>query len=713
VLRQGGARSRPGTRFVAEVKHSTKDTILIPFQASVAASYMLEFGDTYIRFYKDKAPILSGGIPVEIASPYTEAQLRNIHFTQSVDVLFLFHPDVPQQKLSRISDTSWTILPAVYDPPPSFEDDTDISGGTVTLTPAATTGTSVIFTASAAVFLAGDIGRQIIYGSSYATIVAFGASAGDTASPNDHVRADILATFPGTGPIPAGDWLLRLSPQVTLDPDKKEPVGTQVTLVAGGNAFRAADVGKFITIYGGLVKITQFDSVTQVKGEIKSVMAGTDDANPAAAPAGAWTLEIESWSTTNGFPATGEFYQGRLGQARTPKQKTSFWLSQSDNFDGYAVGAEADRALEYTIASRALNQLEWIADNIDMFIGSAGSEHRVTSGRENEPLGGDVTPLVTRITGHGSASIQPVVIGRRTIFVDRSRRKVLLIGFDLEEDGFDTPEITGLAEHITASGIRLGPSAFATRPDPRIYYVREDGQAITLTYFKNEKVVGFTRLTTEGTFESHGVIPQVAPSPDQVWALVKRTINGVTKRYVEVFDEDASELAGRAWTSIETDCAKVYDLAGTPTTVLTGLGHLEGKTVDVITDGSYRGTKVVASAQITLTEAASETAEVGLHFDGTLTTMRPAVEGMMVEGLPRSWKKLWARVLNSMGGKLNGIELVYPTVPLTTRPLYTGDVEITTYAVTDTDGAVTLLRDKPYPMTVLALFGEVEFGTLG
>ena len=53
VYPHGSASRRSGTQFVAEVKDSTKKTRLIPFEFSTVQTYILEFGDQYIRFYKD------------------------------------------------------------------------------------------------------------------------------------------------------------------------------------------------------------------------------------------------------------------------------------------------------------------------------------------------------------------------------------------------------------------------------------------------------------------------------------------------------------------------------------------------------------------------------------------------------------------------------------------------------------------------------------
>lgn len=839
LLRQGGVTRRAGTRFVSEVKDSTKATILLPFEFSVDDAYVIEFGHLYARFYKNGAPVTSapelvtngtfptgisgwtvaqgditwdaarqamrlhtdagtptstarqtltiasagashtlrfkvelgnglilsigtgaGGNPfadikaiqlylpgshivaftppgatavltyehrltfghpdiylddvsvqlttatiVEVITPYTEGDLRSLHFTQSADVLFLFHSLYGQRKLSRVSDTSWTLSTITYTPPPSFEADTDISGATVTLTLAATSGTGVIVTASAAVFLQGDVGRQLIIGPGRAVIVAFGASAGDTASPNDNVRIDILDPFASTGPHAAGTWLLRLSPQATLDPNIKEPIGAQVTLVAGTPTFRAADVGKFIHIYGGVVKVTTFDTASQVKGTIQSALGLAAAADPAAAPAGAWTLEVASWSAARGFPRTGEFFQGRLGQAGTISQPTAWWLSASDSFDNYAVGILADDAVEYTIASRQVNRIEWLGDNLDLFIGTAGAEFRAQGERNGEPLGGDVIPLVERLTPHGCAPIQPVVLSRRTLYVDRSQKKIFLLAFDLAQEGFDAAELTDVAEHITGTGLRTGPLGYRKRPDPTVYFVRTDGQLVALTYLPLQRVIGFTRIVTAGLIEAVAVIPRPAGQPDQVWVIVTRTIGGLTKRYVEYVQEDSVGFA-RPWASLQTDSAILYN--GASTTTITGLSHVNGETVDVIAGASFRGTKVVAGGQITLDEAATEV-EVGLHYDSTGVTMRPAIEGQVIEGLPRSWDSLFARLKDTIGGTINGEKIQYVPSDLDTKGLFTGDRKVSGVGW-DTEGRITVQQTQPYPMTLLAVFGTLSVG---
>src|SRR6185437_4292798 len=100
-FKHGGVTRRAGTRFVDETKDSSKKSRLIPFEFSTVQSYILEFGDLYIRIYRTGARVESPpGTPVEVVTPYLESEVFDLHFTQSADVLYLAHSSHPPQKLS-------------------------------------------------------------------------------------------------------------------------------------------------------------------------------------------------------------------------------------------------------------------------------------------------------------------------------------------------------------------------------------------------------------------------------------------------------------------------------------------------------------------------------------------------------------------------------------------------------------------------------------
>ena len=106
---QGSATRRVGTKFIAEVKDSSKKTRLIPFEFSTVQTYILEFGDQYMRVYKDQGQVLSGGSAFEISTPYLEAELFDLKFAQSADVMYITHPSHDARKLARTGHTAWTL----------------------------------------------------------------------------------------------------------------------------------------------------------------------------------------------------------------------------------------------------------------------------------------------------------------------------------------------------------------------------------------------------------------------------------------------------------------------------------------------------------------------------------------------------------------------------------------------------------------------------
>lgn len=118
----GGAIRRNGSLFVNKAKYSNKDLVLIKFVFSVDQSYMLEFGEYYIRFYINAHVIRDQhGNIYEVPTQYRESDLKDIKYTQRQDTMFLAHGDHPVMELKRYGDASWTFKPAVFDPAP-FEE---------------------------------------------------------------------------------------------------------------------------------------------------------------------------------------------------------------------------------------------------------------------------------------------------------------------------------------------------------------------------------------------------------------------------------------------------------------------------------------------------------------------------------------------------------------------------------------------------------------
>lgn len=196
ALPQGGVKRRPGLQHMCRLAIETLPAVrFIPFQYSTTQRYLLLATVENITVFKDG--IYQADIPI----PHTEAQLLEMTWTQSLDTLLLFHPDVQFQKIQRQgTDVDWAIEPLVAANPPTyfFERDTGSTG-----TPSAKTGSSVTFTAGASEFTAGDVGKTIRGNAGVAKITAYSSETSVTIS--------ISTDFLNTNAIAAGSWTVEES----------------------------------------------------------------------------------------------------------------------------------------------------------------------------------------------------------------------------------------------------------------------------------------------------------------------------------------------------------------------------------------------------------------------------------------------------------------------------------------------------------------------
>jgi len=549
TLPQGGMAKRPGTRYVAATKSgATEDAILVPFIFSTVQAYILEFGDQYVRFYRNQGQILDGSSPVEVATPYLEADLYDLNFTQSNDTLYIVHPSHAPRTLVRSSDTSWTLSTIDFRDGPYLP----INQTSTTLDPSGTTG-SVTVVASATTGINDDTGFQ-------------------STDVGRHIRY-----IQGASP---SDWFW--------------------------------------------LKITAVNSTTNVTATWQK--ENEDDADPTDHPAKqTWRLGL--WSDTTSYPAAVTFFQERLWFAGSDDAPQRVDGSVPADYTYFAPTEQVDatvaddNAVSFTIASDTSERIRWLAGNKRLLMGTQGGEWVARSD------GAILTPndvTIEKNTAHGSAQVQPLEVENVIVYVQAAKRKLREMVYNFDVDGYISPDLTILADHVTKSGIIQ--MAYQQEPDSVIWALREDGQLATLTYKRDQDVVGWTRQIMGGVFggdsavvRSVAVIPgndgagQVYSSAerDEVWMIVKRTINGATVRYVEVLEglysaprrEDyATEALWQAALladqerAFSIDSGLTYD--GAATTTITGLDHLEGETVKVWANGGTHPDVVVSSGSI-------------------------------------------------------------------------------------------------------------------
>jgi hypothetical protein len=221
-----------------------------------------------------------------------------------------------------------------------------------------------------------------------------------------------------------------------------------------------------------------------------------------------------------------------------------------------------------------------------------------------------VTPSninLPRSSAYGCAAVQPVTAYDTVVYVSRTGKKILAAGYSWEPDAYQTEDLTIMAEHVTGAGI--DSMEYQQEPHSVVWCLRSDGQLAAMTYERVQKIVGWHRHIIGGTFgtgdavvESIAVIPSPNEDHDQVWLMVKRTVNGGTVRYIEFMEQDFSDTDDEE-DAFFVDCGLTYD--GSAVSSLTGLNHLEGETVAVLADGATHPECTVSGGAITLSRSAS------------------------------------------------------------------------------------------------------------
>lgn len=699
-LVHGGVKRRPGTRFVREVKDSADITRLIPFVYDRSTAYILEFGDQYVRFYNSSGVVLSGSTPLEVATPYTSAQLSALTYAQNFDTMYLAHRSVAPRILRSVSASVWAIMGL---PPrqttPLTESDRLVMNAPyhaaiypqTTLSLTGTTGT-VTATTGVSHFVTGNVGQVITDLTNGATgyISAFTHAGSVT-------MVVMSGAFSSTS-LTAGTWSMTGALNTTITPSSvpagRTGRGTLVVLTGAGfsksssfpdsyasaPANHAGTVGLIYSINGGTAGVGIYTDSSNV-----SALIWTEIASATAPDASVYEM-TPSWTAALGYPGAVGLSDQRVIWGSSASFPVTLWGSAIGDPGDYVIGSQDDDSWEFELAASEAHQVLHAVEIRDLIVLTAGSAWSLSAAD-----GYTITPSNVKAqfqTPYGAAPVRPARVGNELVYVQRGGRKVRSIGYQYDIDSYQSPDLTLLSEHITEGGIV--DMSYQQDPDYVVWCVRADGKLLAMTIERSQDVIAWTRCETDGSVESVATIPINAT--DRTYLVVNRSIGG-TQRYVEYLDP-----------ALTLDCA-VTGTAGSPTTVWSGLDHLEGETVGVIGDGVYQGTKVVSSGSVTIDTAATSV-QIGLLPTVEIVTLTPeASPGLSgSQMMPIRANKIWLRVHESTGDVIVNGQTVTIAAPPT---LYTGDVDISNIGWSDGDGSITIQQTQPYPLTILAIVQSV------
>ncbi len=562
-LIQGPAMRRGGTRFVVEVKDSSKKTWLVKFQFNTQAPYQLEFGEKYIRFYTNHGQVQVSGVAAyngatnyvlgdlvssagvnyycilatvanappnatywypltgtiyEIPSPYAATDLVDsngafqLRFVESADVVYMAHPSYAPRKLSRVGSTNWQISTlAQVGGPWKAQNVTS-----TTVYASAKTGTGITLTASSAIFQAGHVGSLFYL-----------------------EQKDILSIAQWEAGKAVGAGVLRRSNGVNYLSVNAATTGGNKPVHSKGSVYDG-DTGVQWTYQDpgyGYVKITGYTDSTHVTADVVSQIP--DNATLVGNATTRWAFG--AWSDVEGWPTQVSFFRERLtfGRGQQMWQSVAGGYEDFNGKDGTGNVVQ-DQAISLTLQSPQVNSLQWLLPVSDALIcGTAGNEFSVRSLTENQPYGPDNVTAPT-ISELGSKNVNPIRIGDVILFVQRAGTKLRDVVYDYYSNKYQSIDQSVLAEHLPKPGI--AQIVFQQEPYSLIWVTLTNGNLVCMTYSREQYPDpphgGWHRhpIGGPGIVESISVTPSPAVDRDELWMIVQRTINGTTKRYIEYME---------------------------------------------------------------------------------------------------------------------------------------------------------------------------------
>lgn len=723
VIRPYGAvAKRQGSQYVGQVKYSDKPTRLFEFTTNTNNSFMLEFGDKYIRVWNHG--IYTG---IEVTTPFTSDILFDLNCNQSGDVMFICSGKYPIQTLSRYSDTDWRMSTYKLTEQPYDEINTD-NGHTLTVNGDTITSTKDLFTQD----MVGSV-IQIAY---YVEAVHT-KSAGEVVEKRVHrglLPLLIEKTYNNINyNVENYSTDTELSWKFTTHGTWEGTVKIQISNNDGQtwkdyrtytskNDYNVTDTGKieagarlkYISdIKGGSVNcdlsimpftqygIVEIKSVTDAKNAKVNVLNGIKEGEPS------YQWKLGSWNRGRGYPKLCTFYQDRFVVAATDSKPNFIWFSRTGDYPNFGVEKVEgtitdDSAITLPVINRKMCEIRHLVPANDLIILTSGNEWIVRGDKTITPTNCNLKTQTQR----GALSCEPQFIGNRCVFVQERGGTVRDMGYSYESDNYTGQDLTLFVKTLVKGHLAV-TSAYAQDPDSIIYYVRDDGQLNCLTYIPEQKVYGWSHFVTNGKYR---YVENVAEGDqDTIYFIVDRVINNKSVKCIErsipLYTEDNSDVFLDCYVKV-TNSIKT-DYINAP--------HLVGQMVDIVVDGQQMPSRVVPPTGVIKLDGKANVITVGLPY--TTKIKIPSVEQQIndgtLQGRVATVSRVVLRMYKSFGGKVGRTFDRMDDITLPPNELFTGDKPVILPKMGinySTDTSICIKHSDPFPFNLLSITRIVEIG---
>ena len=777
---QGPAENRPGFAFVKEVKDSTKAVRLMSFTFSTVQTMVIEMGDQYFRFHTQGATLnysngaawnggtsyavgdialyngvnyyaktahsnsqppnatnwyaLPADMTYEIPSPYLEAELFDIHYVQSADVMTIVHPSHAPRELRRLGATKWELK--------------TINFGSPIASP---TGVSV----SAYIPSSSSTNTDTYEDHEY-VVTAIGSNLIDESaqSSSSSVSNNIFVT----GAKNTISW----------------------NAVSGAARYRVYK--EQAGVYGFLGETT---STTIVDANIAPDFSRTPPVYDNPFP------------SSNNFPGAVSYFEQRRVFAGTNNDPQTIYMTKSGTESNMSFGIPIrdDDRIKFRVAAREANTIRHIVPLTQLLLLTGSAEWRIASVNSDAITPSSISVKPQSYVGANNA--QPVIVNNSMVYAAARGGHVRELGYNWQANGFITGDLSLRAPHLF-DNFTIGDMALAKAPLPIVWMTSSSGKLIGFTYVPEQQVGAWHQHDTDGTFESVATVSE--GNDDVVYCVIKRTINGASKKYIErmgtrlyATQRDSFFVdAGATYNGTNTNTGRNVTISGgtnytkgesvtitanynlfnappslddvgdaivlvdgtnyyrcnivstTSQTVATvkldrdlpanlrntaistyevarniisGITWLEGKTVSILADGAVHPQKVVSSGSITL-DRASSIVHVGLPYESDLQSLPLALQAEAFgQGRVKNLNHVWVRVLESSGIFAGpSADKLVEAKQRTTEPygsppdLKTEDIKIMLTPTWQDNGQLFVRQSDPLPLTIVGLTLEVAIG---
>lgn len=671
----------------------------------------------------------SSQLVYEVANSYSVDDIFDIHYVQSADVLTLVHPNYPPSELRRMGATAWSFSPVL------FGQQVDSPAGVaIVASPgflaqiASVSGTPSTFTTVSNHTLAlGDgvyasnliIGGQAV--SDFFLVAEVPVDGTGALIPNklqlmDYSGNMVTATL-GTSPtLQFGDKIFDITNYyvvTALSPDgvNQSPISMEASALNNLNVS-----GSYNTISWSAVSGAGPYYIYKKKNGLYGFIGQTDDttfSDNNIAPDFSITPPTFDpvFNAAGAYPGAVSYFDQRRCFAGTLDEPQSVQMSRSGTESDFSYSlpvTDTDR-VSFRVASREASTVRHIIPLTQLILLTSSAELVVFAANSDV-----ITPSNVGVRPQsyiGASNVQPSVINNSLVYCAARGGHIREMGYQWTANGFVTGDLSLRAANLF-DNLTIVDQCFAKCSRSIVWFVSSNGKLLGLTYVPEEQIGAWHEHTTDGIFESITAVAE--GNEDRLYAVIRRTINGSTVRFVErmasrIIDENDVST----WFFV--DAGSTYN--GSPATTISGLTWLEGETVSILADGAVQPQQVVTGGSITLAHAAS-IVQVGLPYACDLQTLPLTLQiDGYGQGRQKNINKVWVRVWKS-SGVFAGPDVdhlteykqrtdeVYGTPPA----LKSDELDIVIGPSWQASGQIVVHGEDPLPLSVVGITMQVAIG---